>query len=110
MVESTGDLAWLLVDVLRSIVRPRSFARSLASEHFGLAGVLVVVGAGIALSLTIDALVLATKGISPASFVARLIFESLLLGARLAVGGAVVASAVFLGARVGRRSGFTLRQ
>src|SRR5213078_233201 len=83
-MESGGELAWFRGEVLRSIVRPRSFARSLASEHFGLAGVLVVVGAGIALSLTIDALVLATKGISPASFVARLIFESLLLGARRA--------------------------
>ncbi|TME62059.1 MAG: hypothetical protein E6I54_09060 [Chloroflexi bacterium] len=109
-MESTGELAWFRGEVLRSIVRPRSFARSLASEHFGLAGVLVVVGAGIALSLTIDALVLATKGISPASFVARLIFESLLLGARLAVSAAVVASAVFLGARVARQSDFTLDQ
>src|SRR5947208_15077372 len=94
-MESAGELAWFRGEVLRSIVRPRSFARSLASEHFGLAGVLVVVGAGIALSLTIDALVLATKGISPGSFAARLIFESLLLGARLAVSAAVVAAAVF---------------
>src|SRR5438094_5771895 len=97
-MESAGELAWFRGEVLRSIVRPRSFARSLASEHFGLAGVLVVVGAGIAVSLTIDALVLATKGISPASFVARLVFEALVLGAPLAVGLAVVASAVFLAA------------
>src|SRR5207247_5692426 len=62
------------------------------------------------LSLTIDALVLATKGISPASFVARLIFESLLLGARLAVSAAVVTSVIFLGARVARQTDFTLDQ
>src|SRR5438874_2175644 len=101
-MESAGELAWFRGEVLRSIVRPRSFARSLASEHFGLAGVLIVVGAGIALSLTIDALVLATKGLSPESFVARLIFESFLLGARLAVSAAVVASGVFLGDQVSR--------
>jgi hypothetical protein len=82
----------------------------LAREHFGLAGVLIVVGAGIAFSLTIDALVLTTKGISPASFVARLIFESLLLGARLAVSASVVALVVFLGVRVTRQSDLTLDQ
>jgi hypothetical protein len=109
-VESTGELAWFRGEVFRSIVRPRSFARSLAREHFGLAGVLIVVGAGIAFSLTIDALVLATKGISPASFVARLIFESLLLGARLAVSASVVALVVFLGARITRQTDLTLDQ
>jgi len=109
-VEPPSELAWFRGEVLRSIVRPRSFAKSLAQEHFGLAGVLIVVGAGIALSLTIDALVLATKGLSPASFVARLIFESLLLGARLAISAAVVALVVFLGARVTRQSDLTLDQ
>jgi hypothetical protein len=109
-VESTSELAWFRGEVLRSIVWPRAFARSLAREHFGLAGVLIVVGAGIAFSLTIDALVLATKGISPASFVARLIFESLLLGARLAVSASVVALVVFLGARISRQSDLTLDQ
>ena len=99
-MESTGELAWFRGEVLRSIVRPRSFARSLAHEHFGLAGVLVVLGAGIALSLTVDALVLATKGLSPGPFIARLTFESLLLGARLAVSVAVIALVVFLGTRL----------
>jgi len=96
-VESPGELAWFRGEVLRSIVRPRSFAKSLAREHFGLAGVLIVVRAGIALSLTIDALVLTTKAMAPATFVARLTFESLLLGARLAVSAAAVAFVVFLG-------------
>jgi len=91
-------------------VRPRSFARSLASEHFGLAGVLIAVGAGITLSLTIDVLVLATKGLSPGGFVARLIFESLLLGARVAVSVAVVAFVVFLGTRATRQRELTLDQ
>lgn len=91
-------------------MRPRSFAGSLASEHFGLAGVVVVLGAGIALSLTIDALVLAVSGISPAGFVARLIFESVLLGARLAVSVAIVAVVVFLGTRATRQADVTLDQ
>jgi hypothetical protein len=109
-VESTGELAWFRGEVVRSIVRPRSFAQSLAREHFGLAGVLIVVGSGIALSLTIDLLVLAAKGISPTSFIARLIIESLLLGARLAVSVAVVAFVVFLGTRVTRQRDLTLDQ
>ena len=109
-MESTGELAWFRAEVLRSIVRPRSFARSLAREHFGLAGVLVVVGAGIALSLTIDLLVLAAKGVAPGSFIARLIFESLLLGGRLAVSVAVVAFVVYLGMRMTRQRDLTLDQ
>ena len=109
-MESTGELAWFRGEVLRSIVRPRSFARSLAREHFGLAGVLIVVAAGVAFSLTIDALVLTTKGIFPASFAARLVFESLLLGARVAVSASVVALVVFIGARMTRQSDLTLDQ
>ena len=109
-MESTGELAWFRAEVFRSIVRPRSFARSLAQEHFGLAGLLIVVVAGIALSLTVDALVLAAKGLSPATFIARLVFESLLLGARLAVSVAFVAFVVFLGMRVTRQRELTLDQ
>ena len=109
-MESTGELAWFRAEVFRSIVRPRSFARSLAREHFGLAGLLIVVVAGIALSLTVDALVLAAKGLSPGTFIARLIFESFLLGARLAVSVAFVAFVVFLGMRVTRQRELTLDQ
>lgn len=109
-MESTSELAWFRSEVLRSIVQPRSFARSLAREHFGLAGVLIVIAAGIALSLTIDGLVLAAKGMSLENFVSRLIVESVLLGARLAVSAAVVALVVFLGARATLQSEFTLDQ
>ena len=109
-MESGGELAWFRGEVLRSIVRPRTFARSLAREHFGLAGLLVVVGAGIALSITIDLLVLAAKGIGPGTFIARLIIESLLLGARLAVSVAVVSLVVYLGMRLTRQRELTLDQ
>jgi len=70
----------------------------------------VVVGAGIALSLAIDAIVLAVQGISPTSFFARLIFESFLLGARLVVSVAVVALVVFVGTRLTRQRDVTLDQ
>ena len=109
-MESTSELAWFRSEILRSIVRPRSFARSLAREHFGLAGVLIVVVAGIAFSITIDGLVLATKGFSLENFVARLLIESVLLGARLAVSVSVVALVVFLGGRATRQSDLTLDQ
>lgn len=109
-MESTGELAWFRGEILRSIIHPRSFARSLAREHFGIAGALIVVAAGIALSLSVDVLVLAAKGIGPGSYVARLIFESLLLGARLAVSVSVVALVVFLGGWVLRRNDLSLDQ
>jgi hypothetical protein len=109
-VESTGELAWFRGEVLRSIVRPRTFARSLAREHFGLAGVLIVVAAGVALSLTVDILVLAAKGLGPGNFVTRMIFEALLLGARLAISISVVAVVLYLGARATRRSELSLDQ
>jgi hypothetical protein len=109
-VESTGEFAWFRAQVLQSIVRPRAFARSLAREHFGLAGVLVVLAAGIALSLTIDLVVLATKDISPAEWGSRLFFGALLLGARLAVSVAVVSLVVFLGGRAMRQANLTLDQ
>ena len=109
-MESTGELAWFRAELIRSIIRPRSFASSLAREHFGLAGVLIVVGSGVALSLMIDLLVLATKGIEAGGFISRLIFESLLLGGRLAVSVAVVALVVYLGMRVTRQRDLTLDQ
>jgi hypothetical protein len=109
-VESTGELAWFRAQVLRSIVRPRAFARSLAGEQFGLAAVLVVLGAGIALSLTIDLVVLATKGIPPGPLGSRLFFGALLLGARLAVSVAVVSLVVFVGGRAMRQGNLTLDQ
>jgi hypothetical protein len=72
--------------------------------------VLVVLAAGIALSLAIDALVLAVQGISPTSFVARLMYESFLLGARLAISVAVVAVVILLGTWLARQRDVTLDQ
>ena len=53
-----GELAWFHGEVVRAVMRPREFAGALAREHFGLAGVVVALVAGMALSLTIDVFVL----------------------------------------------------
>src|SRR5713226_6790905 len=68
--------------------RTREFARALAHEHFGLAGVLVALFAGMALSITIDVFVLVWKGIPPAAAVGRLLIDALFLGLRLDISAA----------------------
>lgn len=90
-MEATGELAWFRGEIWRSIVRPRDFARQLAREHYGLAGVVVALVAGIGLSIGIDLMVLASKDISPAGFVPRMLIDAGLLAVRLAVTAAVVA-------------------
>ena len=89
--ESTSELAWFRSELWRSLIRPRSFASDLAREHYGLAGVLVALVAGIGLSVGVDLLVLASKGISPVTFVSRMTIDAALLGVRLAVTCAVAA-------------------
>lgn len=107
---STTELGWFRAELFRSIVSPRAFARELAREHFGLAGVLVALIAGMALSISVDALVLATKGISPAGFVTRLVIDAFLLGVRLDIAATVVATVMWGGLRVLRREEITLDQ
>jgi hypothetical protein len=89
--EAAGELAWFRSELWRSLIRPRSFAGDLAREHYGLAGVLVAVVAGIGLSVGVDLLVLASKGISPVNFVSRMVIDAALLGVRLAITCAVAA-------------------
>ena len=102
-MESTSELGWFREEVLRSILRPRTFARSLAGGHdFGLAVVLVALAAGMALSVTVDALVLAVKGIAPAGFASRLLINALLLGARMTITVAALALVGYAGVRVTR--------
>jgi hypothetical protein len=109
-VESTGELGWFRSEVLRSIIRPQSFARSLGREHFGLAGVLVALAAGIGLSITVDTLVVAAKGLSPLPSLSRLLFESFLLGVRVDISVAAVGFALYLAAAATRRVELTLDQ
>ena len=109
-MESTGELGWFRAEVLRSIIRPQSFARSLAREHFGLAGVLVALAAGVGLSIGVDTLVVAAKGLSALLFLSRLLFESFLMGLRVDISVAAIAFALYLIAAATRRVELTLDQ
>lgn len=109
-METVGELAWFRAQIWRSLVQPRDFARDLAREHYGLAGVLVVLVAGVGLSIGIDLLVLASKGISPTSFVARMLIDALLLSVRLAVTAAAVAWVATGAVRIAGRAGGSLDQ
>ena len=109
-MESTGELAWFRGEILRSILHPFDFARSLAREHYGLAGVLVALLAGIALSLAIDALILVSKRFSPFEFLPQVLVDSLFLGVRLAVTVALVASVGYGAARLLRGQDLSLDQ
>ncbi len=109
-VEATSELAWFRGELWRSVTHPRSFARGLAREHYGLAGVLVALVAGVGLSIGVDLLALASKGISPVDFGSRLIIDAALLGVRLAVTCAVVAWIATGAVGVLGRKGGTLDQ
>ena len=109
-MEATGELAWFRGEIWRALVRPRDFAHNLAREHYGLAGVLVALFAGVGLSIGIDLMVLASKGIAPAPFVARMLIDAALLAVRLAITAAAV-SWIALGAvRLARGRHGTLDQ
>ena len=75
-MESTGELAWFRSEVLRSLFHPFDFARSLAREHYGLAGVLVAIIAGFALSIAIDSMILTSKSFSPFAFLPQVLVDS----------------------------------
>ena len=109
-MESTGELAWFRSEVLRSILHPFDFARSLAREHFGLAGVLVALIAGAALAFAIDAMILTSKGFALLDFLPQVLVDSLFLGIRLAVTVAGVATIGHYAARLIRGRALTLDQ
>lgn len=109
-MESTGELAWFRGEILRSLLHPFDFAGSLAREHYGLAGVLVAILAGVALSVAIDALILVSKSFSPFEFLPQVIIDSVFLGVRLAVTVAIVATVGHYAARLLRGQALTLDQ
>lgn len=109
-MESTGELAWFRSEVVRSILHPFDFARSLAREHFGLAGVLVALIAGAALAFAIDAMILTSKGFALFDFLPQVLIDSFFLGIRLAVTVAGVATVGHYAARLLRRRDLTLDQ
>ncbi len=109
-MESTGELAWFRSQILRSLFHPFDFARSLAREHYGMAGVLVAVIAGFALAFGVDAMILTSKGFSLFDFLPQVLVDSVFLGVRLAVTVAIVASAGFYATRLLRGRELTLDQ
>ena len=109
-MENAGELAWFRGEILRSILHPFDFAGSLAREHYGLAGVLVAVLAGVALSLAIDAMILASKQFSTLDFLPQVLVDSVFLGVRLAITVAGVATVGYWAARLLRGHDLTLDQ
>jgi hypothetical protein len=109
-MESTGELAWFRAEILRSLVHPFDFARSLAREHYGLAGVLLALIAGAALSLAIDALILTSKSFFLFDYLPQVLLDSVFMGVRLAVTVAGVATAGYYAARLLRLRDLTLDQ
>lgn len=107
---SETEWQWFRRAVRDSLVRPRRFAATQAREHYGLAGVFVALGAGIALSVAVDALVIASKGLDPLGFTNRLLVDAALLGARLAIVAAVISGAVALFMRLVRHADLSLDQ
>ena len=103
---------WFGGVVRDSILRPRRFAAAQSREHYGLAGVLVAFIAGMLLSLSIDALVIASKDFSPFDFVGRGIADAALVGIRLtvlaALGAFAVQQASRLDPRVRRSADFSI--
>src|SRR2546430_11953724 len=87
---------WFRRSVRDSLLRPRYFGAGLAREHYGLAGILVALLAGMALSVSVDALVLASKGFAVGDFASRLVIDAILLGVRLTIVAAAAAGAVAL--------------
>jgi hypothetical protein len=109
-MESTGELAWFRAEILRSLLHPFDFARSLAREHYGLAGVLVSLIAGIALAIAIDAMIVTSKSFSFFEFLPQVIIDAVFLGVRLAITVAGVATVGYYAARFLRRRDLTLDQ
>jgi len=101
---------WFRRAIRDSLLRPSRFAASLAREHYGIAGVLVAILAGIALSISVDALVLSAKGFSVLDYTTRVFIDALLLGVRLAIVAALVSGAVGLFMRLVRHAELSMDQ
>jgi hypothetical protein len=101
---------WFRRAIRDSLLRPSRFAASLAREHYGLAGVLVAILAGIALSISIDALVIGAKGFSVLDYTTRIFIDALLLGMRLAIVAALVSGAIGLFMRLVRHAELSMEQ
>lgn len=97
-----NEWAWFRRSLRDALLRPRTFAATLPRTHYGLAGLLVVLLVGVALSASVDAAVLLSKRLDPMALVPRLVTDAFLLATRLVVVVAVVALAARVAARLGR--------
>ena len=97
-----SEWRWFGASLRDALLRPRRFAAALAREHFGLAGVLVVLVAGIALSISVDTAVIVSKGADPFADLTRLVIDAFLLSVRVAVVVALVSLLAVGTARLAR--------
>lgn len=93
--EPRGELAWFRHELGRALWQPRAFARSLAREHYGIAGMFVSLAAGFALSLSIDSLVLTSRGLDPLRSVTLLVMDAVALALRLTITVTAIAAATY---------------
>ena len=111
MDETSGsEWQWFRHAIRDSLLRPRRFAATLAGEHYGLAGVLVALLAGVCFSVTVDAALVSGKGLDPTDHVSRIVTDAFFLGLRVAIVMAVLSVAVFLVSQLLRRTGISLDQ
>lgn len=101
---------WFRRSIRDSIVRPRRFAASLAREHYGLAGVLVALLAGMGFSIAVDAALVSGKGLDPSAHVTRIVTDAFLLGLRIAIVAALMSIGVLGVSRLLRRTSISLDQ
>ena len=101
---------WFRRSVRDSVMRPRRFARNLSGEHFGLAGVLVALLAGMAFSISADAVLVASKGLEPTQYIGRIMTDAFLVGLRVTIIVAVLATTVTAISRLGRSGRVSLDQ
>jgi hypothetical protein len=99
-----SESSWFFEQLRRSLVAPHAFARSLAREHFGLAGIVVALAAGVSLSLGLDLLVIAARDLDPGPFTPRLLTDALFMAGRMAVLVALLGLAVTGVLRLVRRA------
>lgn len=96
---------WFRRTVRDALLRPRGFAAEQAREHYGLAGIVVAIGAGFLFSAAVDSLVVAAKGVDPLDYASRIVTAAALGGIRFAILAALAALIIQLLSRLDRRRG-----
>ena len=98
-----NEWGWFRTSLADSLVRPRRFAQRVAREHYGLAGIVVALVAGVALSVAVDVAVILSKAADPLAFITRLLLDAFFLGVRLLIVAALLGLLAVGMARLARR-------